>query len=261
VNTKDVRVVAVQPSTFTNVTREAREALIPTGRLRAGINLGNELFTTRDAISGTLRGVSVDLMGALASRLDAPLDLVVYPQPGDVVDAADKELWDVAILAIEPARAERISFSSPITRIEATLVVHRNCIDTTPDQFDKPGLRIAAMDKGGYELYLTRTLQHATLVRTATFAASLEAFNEGRADAVAGLTPTLRASMDRMPGGRLLEGGFCTVLHGFGVPRARQYATKYLNAFVNDLNANSFIEKLIKRHQVDDLHAVNVSSD
>ncbi|MGQ0654001.1 MAG: hypothetical protein ACT4P4_17350 [Betaproteobacteria bacterium] len=62
----------------------ARAELAPTGKLRAGMNTGNTLFTTRDPASGERRGVSVDLMRELASRLGVPLELVVHATPGQV---------------------------------------------------------------------------------------------------------------------------------------------------------------------------------
>jgi polar amino acid transport system substrate-binding protein len=104
----------------------APQELAPTGRLRAGMNLGNVLFTGKDPASGEIAGVSVDLMRELASHLGVPVDFVMYPTPGEVADAVDKGAWDVAILAIEAARAEKIAFSPPLTEIEATYAVHRD---------------------------------------------------------------------------------------------------------------------------------------
>ena len=163
------------------VSDAIRSELVPTGKLRAGMNLGNTLFTRKDPASGELRGVSVDVMRELASRLGVPVEFVVYPTPGDVADAADKNAWDVAILAIEEARAKTIAFSPAMTEIEATYVVHKNSSLRSVDQVDSPGVRISAPEKAGYELYLARTLRNATLVRTKGSAASIELFNGGRA--------------------------------------------------------------------------------
>src|SRR5215471_7929871 len=112
-------------ATVTAAPEAARNELAPTGKLRAGMNLSNALFTTRDAATGELRGVSVDLMRELGSRLGVPVEFVVYPTPGNVTDAVDQATWDVAILAIEQARAEKIAFSPAITEIEATYVVRK----------------------------------------------------------------------------------------------------------------------------------------
>jgi len=234
----------------------ARPELAPTGTLRAGMNLGNALFTTKDPATGELRGVSVDLMRELAARLGVPVDFVLYPTPGDVADAADSGAWDVAILAIEPARAQTIAFSPAMTEIAATYVVHKDSDLQTVAQVDRPGVRIAAPAKAGYELYLTRTLRNATLVRTTGYPASIELFNQHGADALAGLKPVLRKSMGKIPDGRLLDGQFMTVNHGLGTPRERHAAAEYLKTFVEEISASGFVARSIERHGVRGLSAV-----
>jgi len=233
-----------------------RAEFAPTGKLRAGMNLGNALFTSHDAATGELRGVSVDVMRELAARLGVPLELVVHATPGDVADSSAAGTWDVAILAIEPARAETIAFSPAMTAIEATYVVHTDSPLRSAAEVDAPGTRIAAPHKAGYELYLTRTLRHATLVRTKGFQASIDLFNERRADAMAGLKPTLLESMDRIADGRLLDGTFMTVNHGLGIPRERPAAASYLNDFVEELKASGFVARSVERHGVQGLSAL-----
>lgn len=246
------------PKSLVNAASDAARAqLAPTGALRAGMNLGNQLFTGRNASTGELTGVSVDLTRELAARLGVPLELVVHATPGQVADAADRSTWDVAILAIEPARAATIAFSPAMTEIEATYVVHDDSPLRSIADVDAPGVRIAAPEKAGYELFLTRTLRHATLLRTSSFGASIELFNAASVDAVASLKPTLLEDLPKMPGGRLLEGTFMTVNHGLGTPRGRGDAgAAYLTAFVEDLNSSGFIARCITRHAVKGLSAV-----
>jgi polar amino acid transport system substrate-binding protein len=243
-------------ATSMKVPEAARSELAPTGSLRAGMNLGNALFTTKDAATGELRGVSVDVMRELASRLGVPVDFVVHATPGDVADASGAGTWDVAILAIEQTRAETIAFSPAMTEIEATYVVHTDSPLRSIAQVDTLGTRISTPEKAGYELYLTRTLRNATLVRTKGVQASIDLFNERRADALAGLKPALLESMDKLPDGRLLEGTFMTVNHGLGVPRERPAAAEYLKAFVEDMRASGFVARSIERHGVRGLLAV-----
>ena len=243
-------------ATSMSVPDAARSELAPMGNLRAGMNLGNTLFTTKDAATGELRGVSVDLMRELASRLGVPVEFAVYATPGDVADAVEKGTWDVAILAIEQARAQKIAFSPAITEIEATYVVHLDSALRSVAQVDTSGIRIAAPEKAGYELYLTRTLRNATLIRTKGFQASIDLFNGRRADALAGLKPALLESMDKVPNARLLEGKFTTVNHGLGTPRERRAAAEYLKAFVEEMNASGFVARSIERHGVKGLSPV-----
>jgi len=234
----------------------ARAELAPTGKLRAGMNTGNTLYTQKDGATGELRGVSVDIMRELAARLGVPLEQVVYATPGEVADAVDKNAWDVSILAIEQARAERIAFSPPMSEIEATYVVHKDSPLKSVAQVDAAGVRIAAPHKAGYELFLARTLKSATLVRTKSFAESIEVFNARGADAVAALKPNLLESMGKMPDGRMLEGRFMTVNHGLGTPRARGAGAAWLKSFVEDMNASGFIARSIDKHRVRGLSAV-----
>ena len=258
---KPIETVAVtgpiaSPEASQRVPDAARSELAPAGLLRAGMNLTNTLFTQRDTATGELSGVSVDLMRELASRLGVPVAFVVHATPGEVADAAERGTWDAAILAIEPARAQTIAFSPAMTEIEAAYVVHQDSALQSSAQVDAAGVRIVAPEKAGYELYLTRTLRKATLIRTQGFQAAIDLFNERRADALSGLKPTFLESMQKMPDARLLEGSFMTVNHGIGTPRARHAAAAYLKAFVEEMNACDFVARSIARHGVKGLSAV-----
>jgi polar amino acid transport system substrate-binding protein len=234
----------------------ARAAVAPTGRLRAGMNLSNTLFTMQDKATGELNGVSVDLIRELATRLRIEVEYLVYPTPGHVADASDKQEWDVALLAIEPARAQTIAFSPAMTEIEASYFVHKGSALQTPEQVDASGIRIAVADKAGYELYLTRTLRHATLVRAPSFDASLSAFEEHRADVMAALKPNLLKILQNTPSARILDKPFMVVNHGLGTPRNRVAAAAYLKMFVDEINASDFVARSIARHGVKGLAPV-----
>lgn len=237
-----------------------RAELAPTGKLRAGMNLGNTLFTTKDAASGELRGVAVDVMRKLGARLGVPVELVVHPTPGDVADAVNKNTWDVAILAIESSRARTISFSPPISEIEATYAVHKDSKLRAAGEVDAPGVRISAPAKAGYELYLTSALKSATLVRAKDNAGSIENFNARRTEAIAALKPMLLDWMAQMPDARIVEGRFMTVNHGLSIPLGRPAAAAWLKDFVADLNASGFIARSIERNGVKGLSPVKAEA-
>lgn len=233
----------------------AQQALAPTGKLRAGMNIGNNLFTRQNE-AGELFGVSVDLMQELAKSLDVPLEMVVYQQPGQVADDAVNDKWDVAILAIEKTRAQTILFSPGMTEIEAGYVVQQNSRFESAAQVDSDGIKIAAPEKAGYERYLMTTLKSASIVHTQNFAGSLALFNQNQVDAVAGLKPNLIESMHQLPTGKLLQGNFMTVNHGFSVPLGRVDAAAYLEKFVKQLIEKNFIDSSIKKHQIIGLTAI-----
>lgn len=233
----------------------ARAELAPTGKLRAGMNLSNTLFTQKDA-GGKLYGVAVDVMNELGSRLGVPVEMVVYPTPGQVADAVNGGTWDVAILAIEATRAQTISFSPPISEIEATYVVLKDSPLRSVEQVDASGVRIAAPAKAGYELYLRRALKSATLVDSKDLQGSINMINDRKVEAMAALKPMLIESMPKMPEARLLEGRFMTVNHGLSTARGKPAADEYLKQFVQDLNASGFITRSIQRHGIKGLSPV-----
>lgn len=230
--------------------------LAPTGKLRAGMNLGNNLFT-RQSESGELLGVSVDLMQELAKRLGVSLELVVYEQPGQVADDATKGVWDIAILAIEKTRAKTISFSPGMTEIEAGYVVHQNSTLQNTEEVDVKGIKIAAPAKAGYELYLRSALKNASIVQTKNFADSIQIFNDHQVDVIAGLKPNLIESMHKLTEGRLLQGNFMTVNHGFAIALGNAAANAYLQNFVKELIETGFVARSIEKHQIKGLIAIS----
>ena len=112
-------------------------------------------------MDGAVKGVSVDL----AHRLGLPADLIVYETAGKVTDAANAGAWDVCFLAIEPARAALIDFTAPYVIIEGTYLVDVASPLKNVADVDHDGIRIAVARGSAYDLYLSRTLRHATLVR------------------------------------------------------------------------------------------------
>src|SRR6266699_1567845 len=143
----------------------ARSELAPTGKLRVGINYGNFLLVSRDPASGGYRGIAVDLGRELGRRLDVPVDLVAFETAGKLADAVKAGVWDVAFLGNEPQRAGEIAFSPAYLEIEAGYLVPASSPIRTMAEVDQEGVRIAVAAKSAYDLYLSRNLKHARLVR------------------------------------------------------------------------------------------------
>ena len=96
----------------------ALSELAPTGKLRAAINFGNPVLAQKDPATGEPRGVSVDLARELGRRLGVPVELVTFDAAGKVFAALKTGAWDIAFLAIDPARATEIAFTAPYVVIE-----------------------------------------------------------------------------------------------------------------------------------------------
>lgn len=228
----------------------AKFDLAPSGKLRAGINFGNMLFAGKDSKTDEPRGVVVDLARELARRLGVPLEMIPFESAGKMADAVKSGAWDVAFLAIDPARAKEISFSAPFTEIESTYLVPAGSTLKTIADVDRPGVRVAVSAKSTYDLYLSRTLKHAELVRAPNPHASYELFIAQKLDALAGVRPALITYAEQHPGSRVLEGRYSTVQHAIGTPKAREAAAKYLHEFAENVKASGFVARSIDRNAV-----------
>ena len=215
--------------------------------VRAGINLSNFLLVTGTDREGRPEGVAPDMAKAIGSSLGCEVELVSFPSPGVLADAAAKGAWDIGLIAAEPARAELIEFTPAYVEIEATYMVREDREPIQIDEIDRIGIRIAVADRSAYDLYLSRILKKAELVRGQGLSGAAQLFGEGKVDVLAGLRPGLLADSERLEG-RVLEGRFTTVQQAIGTLRTNKVMAEFLARFVENSKRNGLIEGLIKKH-------------
>jgi len=196
-----------------------RASLAPYGRLRVAINLGNPVLAQGDAHSP--RGPSLDLANALAQRLGVQVDITCHPSAASVVAAAAAEDWDLAFLAVDPARTDRIAFSAPYVEIEGTYLLRADSPAQTVADLDQAGVRIAVGRGAAYDLFLSRELRHARIERADTSAAAISLFAQQRLEAAAGVRQPLQAWAQAHPGHRVLADRFTAIAQAVAVPRSR----------------------------------------
>ena len=232
-----------------DVSPAVRSELAPTGKLRVGLNMSNFLLTATDAATGKPKGLAADMGMELGRRLGVPVELVPFPNPGAVADAAKTGVWDVGFIGAEPQRATEIDFTAAYVEIEATyLVPPGSPIKAIPD-VDRPGIRIAISDRSAYDLHLTRHLKHAELIR-ARGDDVFKRFLSEKLDAMAGLRPGLVKNQEKLPGSRILDGNFTAVQQAAGAPKGRPAGAKYLREFIEDAKASGLVAKLIEKNNV-----------
>jgi polar amino acid transport system substrate-binding protein len=224
--------------------------LAPSGTLRAGINLSNFLLVTGKSASGDPEGVAPDMARAIADKLGVGVSYVTFASPGELADAAGQDVWDIGLIAAEPARAEIIAFTNAYVEIEATYMVPEGSPFTAIEDVDSPGTRIAVADRAAYDLYLTRNLKHAELVRAKGLAGATELFLTEKLDALAGLRPGLITDSEKAPGARILDGRFTAVQQAVGTATANHAGAAFLSSFVEEAKSSGLIADLIDRHGV-----------
>jgi polar amino acid transport system substrate-binding protein len=241
---------------MTAPSKTAITELTPTGKLRVGLNMSNFLLTAKDA-AGAPIGLAPDLGHELGKRLGVAVELVPYPNPGLLADDANKGKWDVGFLGAEPQRANEIDFTAAYVEIEATYLVPPGSNLKTIADVDAKGIRIAISGKSAYDLYLTRNLKNAELVREQGADNVFKKFVEGKLDALAGLRPRLITDQDNYPGSRILDGNFTAVQQAAGTPKGRPAGAQYLREFIEDVKTNGLVARTIEKHHV---HGLTVAA-
>ena len=224
----------------------ARAALAPTGKLRAGINYGNFILAQKDPATGDSRGPAIDLARELGKRLGVPVELVAYTAVGTMVDGAKAGAWDIAFLGSDPARAGEIDFTAAYLELEATYLVPANSRLRTIADVDQEGVRVTAPARANYELYLSRNLKRANLVRADNAEAAFRLLAEGRVEALAGLSQALVSLSEKLPGSRMIDGRFMAVPQSVGTPKGRDAGFVYLRAFVEEAKASGMVARSIQ---------------
>jgi polar amino acid transport system substrate-binding protein len=245
-------------STLGPVTTAITRDLAPTGVLRASINLGNPVLAQGTSDEPT--GVTVDIAREIAARLDIPLALRCFDAARKSFEAMTAGEADLCFLAIEPARAAVVAFTAPYVVIEGVFAVPTDSPLTTVADVDRPGVRIGVNSGSAYDLFLSRTLRHATVVR------GPGGFGEFRAqglEAVAGIRQPMTAFVAAHPDVRLIEERFMQIRQAVGTTRTRQPDTvEFLRDVVEELKANGFVADSLRRaNQLDAVVAPPAATD
>jgi polar amino acid transport system substrate-binding protein len=224
--------------------------LAPTGKLRIGLNYSNFLLVLGDDAKGEPRGIAPDLGRELARRAGVPLEFVKFDGAGKLFDAVKSAACDVGFLGAEPQRANEVEFSPAYLEIPVTFLVPAGSAIRTIAEVDREGVRVAVSERSAYDLYLSRTLKKAKLVRAAGIPASYDLFITQKLEALGGLKPKLVEEAERTPGSRVLEGQVTGVQQAIGAPKGRAAAAKYLREFAEDAKRSGLVARLIEKHAV-----------
>lgn len=224
------------------ISADVMKDLAPTGTLRASINLGNIVLAqgTPEAPAG----VTPELARALAKRLDVPCALSCFDGAGKAFEALKAGKVDIVFLAIEPVRAAEIEFTAPYVIIEGCYIVPKNSPLKSPADVDKPGIRVSVNKASAYDLFLTRTLKAATLVRSEDGA---QTFLDQKLDAAGGVKQALQQFVARHPEVHLIEPRFMEIKQAMGTAKGRLAGARYLRGFVEEMKASGFVADALKR--------------
>jgi len=227
---------------MSNVSPDVLKELAPTGTLRASINLGNIVLA--QGSPDNPGGVTPALARELAKRLGVPSALTCFDGAGRAFEACKAGQVDIVFLAIEPVRAAEIEFTAPYVIIEGCYAVPKDSTLNSPADVDKPGTRIGVNKNSAYDLFLTRSLKHATLMRSEDGAAD---FLKNKYEAAGGVKQSLQKFIAQHPEVRLIDQRFMEIRQAMGCTKGKLAGGQYLRAFIEEMKANGFVANELKK--------------
>jgi polar amino acid transport system substrate-binding protein len=217
--------------------------LAPTGVLRASINQGNPVLAQGTPEAPV--GVTVDIAREVAARLGVPVRYECFDAARKSVTALLVGAADIGFLGIEPARAADMAFTPPYVLIEGVYAVPADSPLRSVASVDAPGVRIGVKQGSAYDLYLTRTIRHAIIVRGAE---GTDVFAADGLEVAAGVREPVTDFVAGHPGLRLIDGAFMQIQQAVAVSKTRgPTAIEFLAGVIGELKASGFIASSLRR--------------
>jgi polar amino acid transport system substrate-binding protein len=236
---------AIDPTTL--------KSFAPTGSLRVGINLGNPVLASEDAATKQLSGISVDIANEIGKRISLPIQLIPFKSASATVDGIKNGELDMVFVAIDPVRGADVSYTPAYIQIEGAYMVKASSPLKSNVEVDVAGTEIVVGKGSAYDLYLTREIKNATLLRAASSQAVIDDFMAGKGNVAAGVKQQLESDAKRYEGLRMLPGRFMVINQSIGIPKARSdfaKTTAYLSEVITQLKQSGFIVNSMQRHHI-----------
>jgi polar amino acid transport system substrate-binding protein len=230
----------------------ARRELVPSGKLRVGIGVGqasSAFWTIRDA-SGQPRGVTVSLGRALAEKLGVPLELLAYNSSGEVAEAGAAGQWDVSFMPVDAERAKKVAFGPNYYLFTSTFLVPAGSSIRTLEDVDRPGIRVGGVANTTTIRSAERVLKTAQVVGAGSMDEVLALLRDGKVDAIGFGREALESLLPKMPGARLLDGHFHATGAAVAVPKERPVALAYVTAFIEEAKASGLVRKALDENGI-----------
>lgn len=224
--------------------------LAPKGVLRVGLNMSNFLLVNSKDSNGLPDGVSPDIGKKLAKELNLDCKLVKFDKPGMLADAVNNDQWDIGNIAHEKERGKTIDFSIPYVNIDANFMFRRKNNFMSNDEIDSLAIKIAVVERSAYDLWLTENFKNAKLIRVNTIDKSHELFRTGNVDVLAGLKPKLIDELKTTDEFKIIPNPFTYIKQSIGIKKGNPEILFFLNKFISKLINEGFVEKLLKKHKV-----------
>lgn len=229
------------------------KSFAPTKTLRVGINLGNPLLASEDASTKEMRGVTIDIAHEIGRQINLPIKLIPFKTAGATVDGVKNGDIDLVFVAIDPVRGADISYTPAYLQIEGAYMVKSTSPLKSNEEVDVAGTEIVVGKGSAYDLYLTREIKHASILRSESSQAVIDDFMTGKGSVAAGVKQQLEVDAKRYQDLKMLPGRFMVINQAIGIPKARsgfESTTAYLSEVIAQLKQSGFIANSMQRHNI-----------
>lgn len=236
---------AVALTGMTAMAQTAPAELTPKGPVRVAIAISpspSALYAIKDA-NGQFKGVTVDLGNALAAKLGKPVQFVPYLASGEITAAGDSDAWDVTFMPYDSARGKAVDFGSAYHLLQSTYLVTAKSGIKTMAEIDRADVRIAGVEGTATGRAAAASIKQAKIVSIPGVDAGVAMLNAGNAEAIALSRESLTGLLDKIPGSRILDGGFLNSVTAVAVPKGKAASLAYVTAFVEEQKANGNVRK------------------
>jgi polar amino acid transport system substrate-binding protein len=220
-------------------------------QIRVAINYGNSVLAARNPQTGELSGISVDLAIEACKQLRLTPQFVPFDTAGKAFGAIASGQIDLAFLARDPLRAKDIAYTPPYVVIEGAYMVRQSSHITNNESVDTQGISVVVGANSAYDLFLTRELKSATLIRVETSQLVADTFLNEHHDVAAGVKQQLELDLKRVSNVRLLPGKFMVIEQAMAVPVGRTRAQAWLSQFIEEMKASGFVANRLLAHGIE----------
>lgn len=222
--------------------------LAPSGKLRVAIAVApapSALYAVKDAATGKFRGVTVELGQALAKKLGVPVEFIAHLASGEIQNSAASGKWDVTFMPVDDERKKFVDFGNAYHLLQSTYLVSPGSTIMTVEEVDAPGVRVGGAANTTTFRAAQRTAPQATFLALAGVDAAIKAMQAGEIDAIALSRESLTGVAPKIPGARVLDGGFLNSSTAVAVPKGRPEALRYVSQFVEEAKASGLVRRAL----------------
>ncbi|MBI4367397.1 MAG: transporter substrate-binding domain-containing protein [Deltaproteobacteria bacterium] len=225
---------------------DVMKELVPTGKLRVAIAVApapSAVYAVKDAGTGKFRGVTVDLGTALAKKIGVPVEFVPHLASGEIQNSASSGKWDVTFMPVDDERRKFVDFGNAYHLLQSTYLVAPGSTLSSVEEANAPGVRIGGVANTATFRAAQRAAPKASFVAMPGVDAAIAGMNAKQIDCIALSRESLSGLAPKIPGSRILDGGFLNSSTAVAVPKGKPEALAYVSSFIEEAKASGLVRK------------------